>query len=131
MTKNPADSDDNGQADRAAKRLEQEQMGRLPAGMPPEPAEGAAPEVPLQPAEHPPEPGAGATEGEGDTEEEESGRPTYPGGKAALRLLQLVESSGHTAAMAAVADAAAPVGSRDQFLAVASQFSAAPAPEAS
>ncbi len=55
----------------------------------------------------------------------------YPGGKAALRLLQLLESSGQTRAAVSLVNAAAPGGDREGFLAVASRYSAAPAPEAS
>ena len=57
--------------------------------------------------------------------------PRYPGGKAALRLLQLLESSGQTQAAASVVNAAAPEGDREGFLAVAVRYSAAPTPEAS
>jgi FG-GAP-like repeat len=57
-------------------------------------------------------------------------RPAYPGGKAALRLLQLLESAGQTRAAASVVNAAAPGGDLDGFLAVASQYSAAPTPSA-
>ncbi len=53
-------------------------------------------------------------------------RPTYPGGKAALRLLQLLESAGHTRATASVVNAAAPAGDLESFLTVASGYSAAP-----
>ena len=53
-------------------------------------------------------------------------RPTYPGGKAALRLLQLLESAGHTRAAASVVNAAAPAGDLESFLTVASGYSAAP-----
>src|SRR5438132_11681525 len=57
----------------------------------------------------------------------EPSRPSYPGGKAALRLLQLLESAGQTRAAASVVNAAAPGGDLEGFLAVASQYSAAPA----
>jgi hypothetical protein len=62
--------------------------------------------------------------------EAEPPRPTYPGGKAALRRLQLLESVGRTRAAASVADAAAPAGDLESLLAVASEYSAAPAPSA-
>jgi len=55
---------------------------------------------------------------------------TYPGGKAAYRLLQLLESSGQTQAVAALIAAVMANGDRDEFVSVASQYSAAPAPEA-
>src|SRR5260370_16155388 len=62
--------------------------------------------------------------------EEEPSRPAYPGGKAALRLLQLLESAGHTRAAASVVNAAAPAGDLASILAVASGYSAAPTPSA-
>ena len=55
-------------------------------------------------------------------------QPTYPGGKAALRLLQLLESAGHTRATADLVNAAAPAGDLESFLTVASGYSAAPTP---
>jgi len=55
----------------------------------------------------------------------------YPGGKAALRLLQLLESSGQTRAAADLVNRAAPGGDREGFLEVAARFSAAPARAAS
>ena len=61
--------------------------------------------------------------------EAEAPRPRYPGGKAALRLLQLLESAGHTQAVASVVDAAG-AGDLDGFLAMASRYSAAPTPGA-
>src|SRR5215469_13359606 len=60
----------------------------------------------------------------------EQSRPSYPGGKAALRLLQLLESAGHTRAAARLVNAAAPGGDLEGFLAVASRYSAAPTPSA-
>jgi hypothetical protein len=57
--------------------------------------------------------------------------PDYPGGKAALRLLQLLESSGYAQAAASLVEVAAPGGDREEFLAVASRYSAAPTEDAS
>jgi len=62
----------------------------------------------------PPEPG----------EEEQERRP--PGGKALVRLLELLERAGYTDAAEAAVEAAIPEEARDAFLERAAQFTAAP-----
>src|SRR5690348_7317355 len=62
------------------------------------------------------------------TTETEPSQPAYPGGKAAFRLIQLLESAGRTQAAASVVNAAAPGGDRESLLAVISEYPAAPAP---
>src|SRR5215212_12096605 len=62
----------------------------------------------------PPEPG----------EEEQERRP--PGGKALVRLLELLERAGYTDAAEAAVEAAIPEQARDAFLERAAQFTAAP-----
>jgi hypothetical protein len=67
----------------------------------------------------------GAEEREAAPEEEEVARRP-PGGKALVRLLQLLESAGYTDAAAATVERAVSEGEREEFQARAPAFSAAP-----
>src|SRR5215208_3984085 len=66
----------------------------------------------------------------GRSEAEQPQRPRPPGGKALIRLLQLLETAGYTEAASETIELAVPDAARDDFREMAPRFRAAPSGEA-